>query len=168
MASDTIIITGFSVPTTNGAGAISVPDSSTDPVEYPGWSFDPDTDEYVDLFGECGSDFGGGTIEVHLPWLAASDTNTAHTVRWETFIEEILTDSSHTDLSTLDILAQLEDGVTSTLSAGGDKITTATIEIAGHGLVAGDKFQMRIRRDVSDDDLTGDAYLMEFLTVKEA
>lgn len=174
MAASTIIIQAFNVPDTNGAGSVTVSDNSTDKAKYPAWSFNATSDSFVDLWGYCAEDFAGGDLEVEIPWLAASDTVTTHKVRWDTYIDKIVPNSSHTNIATEAVAStHTKDSVSSTLSASGSKVTTATITIAAadHALAAGDLFHLRIARDPdhADDDLTGDAYLMEgWLQVREA
>lgn len=174
MAASTIELSSLRVADTDGARRIVVEDSSTPIVKHMGWAYKASGPESMDLDGICQEGFDTTrAIEVVIAWLAASDTNTAHTVEWKTYLLKIVKDASHTDLAALDVSTDYTvDTVVSTLSASGKKMTTATITIAAadHDCDEGDTFHLRIERNTAGtDNVTGDAYLMEgHLIVREA
>lgn len=167
-------IKSVSLPDVNFAREIRVPDVSVTPAAYPIFAFQAAVANYVDLNCETDPEFNmTRAISVTFPWMAASDTNLSHNVRWNTFLVKVVGDAAHTDIGSLDMLAQTRDEATSQLTAIGKRITNAEIlvDTLDHTLTGGDVFALRITRDVGhpDDNLTGDAYLFAgFFSVTEA
>lgn len=168
-AQENIKATDFRIPKTGGALPGIVEDASTDKVPYPIWKFEGANIASVDLFGFCTAAFKSTkNIELIIAWHAA--TASTGDIRLEALIKKIVRDASHTDISTLNITGHVSAGVKSTLSASGAKYTTATITISGHGLLAGDTWHCRLRRNPphADDNMTGFANVGPWVSIREA
>lgn len=166
---ENIIWREFRIPRTGGALTGVVDDASDDPVPYPIWKFKATDIASVDLFGWCTAAFTAAkNVEVLVAWHAA--TASSGDIRLEALIRKITRDASHTNISTLNITGHVLGSVTSTLSASGTKYTTATIAISGHGLVAGDTWHCRLRRNPphAADTMSGFANVGPWVALREA
>lgn len=126
---------------------------------HPVLNFDTSTQETVYFTGILPRNYSSGGITVYVHWCAASATT--GTIGWDSTFERIAS-------GTMDIDA---DGF-----ASAKTITAATVPSASgvpaisnvahsngaeiDSLQAGDSFRLRIRRDVSNDNASGDAQLI--------
>jgi len=101
-------------------------------------------------------------VTVYAQWAAASDTNVAHTIGWDVAFERLASNGQDLDsdnFGTAQTIAAAiipaSSGVTKQTSVG---FTQAQLPAS---LALGDMFRVRIRRDVANDDSTGNAQLFQ-------
>lgn len=163
-----VFITGMSIPDSNGCEPITVEDASTDAVKYTGWSFDDSTDEYLDLFGYCGAGFDSSKdLEIVITaGKSAADAN--HGASFDAVLKKMV--DSSTDLDALNVTGHTaSDGALDlTLPATVHQFISGTITFSSHGLSAGDRFHMRLFRDVSDtnDNYPQDVYVYSWIKIQ--
>jgi hypothetical protein len=131
---------------------------------HPVLDFDADTDESAVWTGILPYEYAGNGLTVYIHWMATSDTNAAHKCRWDVSIERCA--ENDLDLDS-DSFAAVQS-VTGNPNATSGKVTVSSIVFTSgaqmDSLVAGELFRLKLTRDanhVSDDDMTGDAEVLE-------
>lgn len=129
-------------------------------------AFDTTTQETAFFTGVMPRHYGGGGVTVYLHWMAASGITTG-TIGWDVSFERISDGSTVLDSDSF-ATAQTVTAATVPASAGIVSVTSVAITNGANmdGVVAGDSFRLRIRRDVANDTAAGDAQLLA-IEIKE-
>jgi len=147
---------GGSSPTTNGAADGTI-ETTTNAVYIPTKDFDDTTDEYVQWAIPMPDDWDGSTITATFYWSATAGTaSAAETVIWAIQGVGLANDDA------LDTAFGTPQTVSDTWIADEDlHVSSATnaVTIAGSP-TAGELVVFRVYRDVSADDMVGDAQLI--------
>lgn len=103
--------------------------------------------------------YGGGGITVYITWAATSATS--GTIGWDVALERIGDGSQDIDADGF-ASAQTVTAVTVPATSGNTDITNVAITDGANmdSVAAGEAFRIRIRRDVANDDATGDAEIL--------
>lgn len=127
---------------------------------HPVLDFDATTQEISIFTAVMPRNYGGGGVTVYVHSVMASASS--GTLGWEVAFER-MSDGGTTDIDS-DSFAASQTISTSTVTGtvGGVLVQNVSITNGANmdGIVAGDSFRIRIRRDVASDNATGDA---EFL-----
>ena len=125
--------------------------------------FDATVDESTVFVGRLPPNYAGGGLTVKLRWMAS--TATSNTVRWEAAIER---HQRGTDDQDADSFAAAQSAGTAAVAPSGTEMETTIAFTSGaqmDGLVAGDRFRLKITRDANGtsgtDDMAGDAELVQ-------
>lgn len=150
---------GGAPTTTNGcAGAVQV-EAGTNDVDYWVMDFDKDSDEYAFWDGMVMPDnWDGGTLTAVVHWTTASG-GAAETVRWAISMIAIANDDP------IDQAWGTAVNVDDTWIADGDEhisgVSGAITPATSSTRAGGNSLRVRVMRDISGDDLGGDARLMK-------
>jgi len=146
--------------TTNGCGVPTRTEFETNDVDVYVMPFDKDADEHAQWSLVMPTDWDGGTLTARFYWTTASGS-AAETVEWA------IQGRSYADDDALDQAWGTKQSVNDTWIADGDVHITSissAITLAG-GPAASELVQFRVYRDVSEDNLGGDALLLGALLV---
>lgn len=128
--------------------------------------FDTATQEAAVFSGTLPTDYAGGGVTVHL-WCALS-TATTGTIGWDVALER--TDTSSLDIDA-DSFATAVTVAAVTVPGISGQVLKMSANIADgaamDGLVAGELFRLRVRRDVATDTAAGDAELLRVTMVEQ-
>ena len=139
--------------TTNGCSAVTKHEYGTNDVDIETMDFDPDAIEYAQWTKPTPLDYDGETMLAIFSWTAAAS---AGDVVW------CIQGRSYANDDAIDQAWGTEQAVSDTWIADNDVHQTAatpSCTLAGTP-AAGELVQFRVFRDVSDDDLGGDAWLL--------
>jgi len=141
--------------TTNGCAGADKKEYGTNGIDVFTLAFDKDSDEYAQWSVVMPSDWDGGTVTAVFYWTYATGSAT-ETVEWN------CQGRSYANDEALDQAWGTAQAVSDTAIAAGDlHVSSATSAITLGGTPAASEFvQFRVHRDVSDDDLAGDALLL--------
>lgn len=126
---------------------------------HPVLNFDTTTQEAAIFSAVMPRAYSGLGVTVYVHWMAASATS--GTVGWDVSFERM--SDATTDLDS-DSFATAQT-ITAATTSGTSGIVTVTNVAISNGasmdsVVAGEAFRLRIRRDVANDNATGDAQLL--------
>lgn len=139
--------------TTNGCALNSIKEYVTNDLDIYNLAFDKDSDEFAQATMIMPSDWNAGTVTAKFYWSTASG-GAAQTVKW--YIQGV----SLGDNEALDASWGTAVGISDTWQADAKlHITSATGAITIAGATASELVQFRVYRDISEDDLAGDALL---------
>ena len=127
--------------------------------------FDEVTQEAAVFSGVLPTSYGGGSLIVEVWWAASSATT--GTIGWDAAFERINVSGLDTDS---DSFATAKTITASTVPSTSGQVKKTSVTFASteiDGLLAGEFFRLRIRRDVATDTATGDAELFR-VVVREA
>jgi len=146
---------GGGIPrTTNGCSAVAQTETSSNKVNYYTLDFDKDADEYAQWSFAMPSDWDAGTITVKVYWTFTTGAG-SETVEFDIGGVSIGNDDP------LDAARGSVQSCTDTAITAGDvHITAASSAITIAGAAAGDFLIIECMRDVSEDNLAGDAQLI--------
>ena len=142
---------------TNGCAYLVKKEYATNDVDLQVLAFDKDTDEFAQFSLVMPDDWDAGTITAQFFWSVASgDGGAAETVCWG------IQGRSYANDAAIDQAWGTVKTVTDTWIADDDiHITSATAAVTLAGTPAAGEFcQFRVQRDISDDDMGGDALLI--------
>jgi len=146
---------GFLKPTTTaGCAASTKVEAGTNDIDYDVLDFDSATDENAYANVHMPDSWDGGTVQFRYVWTNAAGLTT------ETVVFE-LSGRSYSDSDAIDQVVGTAIEVSDTWLAQGDvhiSAWSANVTLTGAG--AGDWVHFEVMRDVSEDNLTGDARLM--------
>ena len=129
-------------------------------------AFDTTTQETAFFTCVMPRHYGGGGVTVYLHWMAASGIVTG-TVGWDVAFERM--SDGATDLNS-DSFATAQTVTAATVPGTSGVVSVTNVAITNganmDGLVAGDSFRLRVRRDVANDTAAGDAQLIA-IEIKE-
>ena len=122
------------------------------------YDFDPTTQETIFLHFVLPRHYGGGAITVYLHWAATSATS--GTGGWDVAFERIGDGQQDLDSDGF-ATAQTVTAATVPGTSGNVKITNVAVSNGANmdSIAVGELFRLRIRRDVANDDATGDLEL---------
>lgn len=122
--------------------------------------YDPAVSEaavFVDVLPPA---YGGGGLTIKIRWMAS--TATSGTVRWAVLIER---HQRGVDDSDVDSFAAATFGVAqAAIAPSGTEMETTIVVAAGaamDNLAVGERFRLKVTRDVANDDMAGDAELVQ-------
>lgn len=117
--------------------------------------FDDTTQETIYFIGVLPRNYGGGGITVYITWACTSATS--GTVGWDVSFEATGTDLDADSFAT----AQTITAATTSGTAGIETVTSVAITNGANidNLAVGNRYRLRIRRDVANDTAVGDAEL---------
>lgn len=141
--------------TTSGCGAAETVEAGSNDVDYAVLPFDASSDERAFVNFEMPDSWDGGVIQFRFIWTNAGG-GSAETVEFE------LKGRSYADDDAIDQAGGTAVALSDTWIAQGDIHRSAwsgDVTLAG-GPAAGELVHLEIMRDVSDDNLTGDARLI--------
>jgi hypothetical protein len=126
---------------------------------HPCYDFDPTTQESIYLHFVLPRHYSGGGITVYLHW--AASTATSGSGGWDVSFERIGDGQQDIDSDGF-ASAQTVTAVTVPATSGNVKITNVAVTNGANmdSIAAGESFRLRIRRDVANDDATGDLELV--------
>jgi len=122
-------------------------------------AFDTTTQETAFFTGVMPRHYGGGGLTVYLHWIAATGIVTG-TAAFDAAFERM--SDGATDLNS-DSFATAKAFTPATVPATSGVMTVSSIAFSNaeiDGIVAGDSFRLRIRRDVANDSAAGDIQLL--------
>ena len=140
--------------TTSGCASSATVEAATNDIDYDVLDFDASSDEFAFVNFAMPDSWDGGVVQFRVFWTNAGG-GSAETVDW-TLEGRSLADDDAIDQATGTAVT-----VTDTWIAQGDMHVSAwsgDVTITGAG--AGEYVHLEVGRDVSEDDLTGDARLM--------
>jgi len=147
---------GFLKPTTtDGCADSATVEAGTNDIDYDVLDFDTSSAERAFANFQMPDSYDGGAIQFRYIWTNA-DGSSAETVEFE------LSGRSYTDDDAIDQAVGTAVGVSDTWIAQGDihiSDWSSDVTLAGSP-TAGDWVHLEIKRDVANDDLTGDARLI--------
>lgn len=125
---------------------------------HPCYDFDPTTQETIYLHFILPRHYGGNGITVYLTWGASSATS--GTGAWDIAFERIGDGQQDLDSDGF-ATAQAIAPATVPGTSGNTKITNVAVSNGANmdSVAVGELFRLRIRRDVANDDATGDLEL---------
>lgn len=133
---------------------------------HPVLEFDDTTQEIAIFTGVLPRNYAGGGLTVYVHW--AAKTATSGTIGWDVAFERI--GDSQQDIDS-DGFASAQTVTATTVpgTSGHVDITTATFTDGAQmdSVAVGEAFRIRVRRDVSNDNASGDAQLVA-LEIKES
>lgn len=131
---------------------------------HPVLDFDDTTQEAAVFSDVLPRNYAGGGITVYVGWSATSATT--GTIGWTVEIERV---GVAQDVDT-DSFAAAATITAATVSGASGIVTTSNVAITDganmDSIAVGEKFRIRIKRDVANDTATGDAEL-HFVEIKE-
>lgn len=126
---------------------------------HPVLDFDTTTAEAAMFSGVMPRHYSGGGVTVYVHWMATAATS--GTIGWTVEFER-MSDSS-TDLDS-DSFAAAQTITATTVPAASGVVAVTSVSVASgaamDGVTAGDSFRVRIKRDVANDNASGDAELL--------
>lgn len=140
--------------TTSGCASVTTVEAGTNDIDYKVLDFDKDSDESAFVNFQMPGNWDAGVIQFRCIWTTASG-GAAETVVFE------LSGRSYANNAAIDQAVGTAVEISDTWIADGDIHTSAwsgDVTIAGAG--AGEWVHLEIMRDVSEDDLGGDARLI--------
>lgn len=152
----TITLTpGFLKPaTTSGCAAVTQVEAGTNDIDYDVLDFDASSDEIAYANFQMPDSWDAGVVQFRYIWTNAAGLTT-ETVQFE------LSGRSFADSDAIDQAVGTAVAVDDTWLAQGDvHISAWSGDVTLTGATAGEWVHVEIMRDVSDDNLTGDARLM--------
>lgn len=145
----------WSPTTTSGCADLATTEAGTNDIDYKTLDFDASSDEYAFTAFQMPESWNAGTIEFKVIWTNAGG-GSAETVDW------VLSGRAYADDEAIDQATGTGVTVTDTWIAQGDiheSDWSSAVTLAGTPS-AGEWCHFKIMRDVSEDDLTGDAQLV--------
>ncbi|KKK51167.1 hypothetical protein LCGC14_3117670, partial [marine sediment metagenome] len=146
----------WSPTTTAPCADITTVEAGTNDIDYKVLDFDTSTDENAFINFQMPTSWDGGVIQFRYVWTNASGTS-AQTVTWE------LSGTSYADNDAIDGAVGTAIELADTFLAQGDvHISAFSGDVTLAGSPAGGQWiHLEIMRDVTSDNLTGDARLIE-------
>ena len=126
---------------------------------HPVLDFDDTTQETAIFTAVLPRNYSGGGITVYVHWAATSATS--GTIGWDVAIERIGDGQQDIDADGF-ATAQTITAATTSATSGNVTITNVAITDGANmdSVAVGEAFRIRIRRDVANDTVTGDAELV--------
>lgn len=144
----------WSPTTTSGCAAIATVEAGTNDIDYKVLDFATDSDENAFINFQMPNSWDAGAIQFRYVWTNAGG-GAAETVTFE------LSGRSYADSDAIDQAVGTAVEVSDTWLAQGDiHISAWSGNVTLTGATAGEWVHLEIMRDVSEDDLTGDARLI--------
>lgn len=146
---------GAAIPQSATAPEASVIDSGDQDVFMDAFGFDSATSEWVQFVGYL-EHWGAGTIKCKAAWTYAGAPNPATNVQWGFQARAFANDDAHNQaFGTAQVISDAP------ISAGDCHITAMTPAITVGGTPAnGRRLQLKVYRDVANDDMAADAKLI--------
>jgi len=134
--------------------------------QHPVLDFDQDTNEDAVFSGVMPQNYAGTTgVTVYIHY--AMSTATANTVDWDVAFELIGDQDQNIDSDSFAAVNSVDDTTVPGTSGLVDIVSVAFTDGADmDSVTAGDGFRIKVTRDASSDDATGDAEL-RFLEIRE-
>jgi hypothetical protein len=126
---------------------------------HPTLDFDAATDESAVFSGVMPRNYAGGGVTVNIHWAATSDTTDTHHCFWDAAFE--LCTGLDMDADSFAAVNSVDtDHCNAT--AGIETVTAITFTDGADmdSVIAGALFRLKITRDATNDDMTGDAELL--------
>jgi len=138
----------------NGCSAVAQSETGVNNVNYYTLDFDKDSDEYAQWVFSMPSDWDGSTVTAQVYWTFATGS-ASETIEFD------ISGTTFGDSDALDTAMGAVQSCTDTAITAEDvhiSASSAAITISGAG--AGELLVLQVMRDVSEDNLAGDAQLI--------